>query len=407
MIDTMPSLAGKVDMMRYETLIRYGGLCLDADSECIAPLDDFLIDNDSFTCFENEYARPGLLAVGCMASTPDNEFFKLVVSDLLKKKFDFNSEAWETVGNRHLTETYRKHKYDKLKVYPSHYFLPRHYSGQEYSGSDKVYAKQYWGSTGNTSLYKVQTAKRDDANPVVLCVTPTFGRFNLLQEMLWSWTQQTYENKRLLIVNDQPNLIITCKVPGVTVENYQTRFKALGAKRNHIRTRIPHDVTYVVTMDDDDLFLPNYIKGLVEALQKNPSMNRSRSELTYVTIDNKLDSVNSTWPCYGASAFYAENFRNYWMQDIYAWGEDTDMMSRNNLTNAALSPGGSFIYRRGLNVPHASGNPGMVIADMMHQTMVNESFAKSVDLNTEIETVELVPYISGESRESYENMMRL
>ena len=34
-----------------------------------------------------------------------------------------------------------------MNVYPSHYFIPRHYTGLQYEGNDKIYAEQYWGST--------------------------------------------------------------------------------------------------------------------------------------------------------------------------------------------------------------------------------------------------------------------
>ncbi len=55
--------------------------------------------------------------------------------------------AWKTVGPLRLTESYRKYAYSQLRIYPSHYFIPRHFTGQTYQGSDPIYADQLWGST--------------------------------------------------------------------------------------------------------------------------------------------------------------------------------------------------------------------------------------------------------------------
>lgn len=152
-IHCMREFAGKVDMMRYETLIKYGGFCIDADAECVTPLDDFLVENDSFTCWENENARPGLMSVGYMASTPDNVFFRRVVDELKHKHIEPTASAWRTVGNQHMTDTYMKYGHPPLKVYPSYYFLPEHFTGVVYRGEGKVYARQHWGSTHGSTLY--------------------------------------------------------------------------------------------------------------------------------------------------------------------------------------------------------------------------------------------------------------
>ena len=59
-----------------------------------------------------------------------------------------NLTAWRVVGPMLLTSIAGEMGDDSgLHVYPSHYFIPRHYSGLEYNGDDKVYCNQYWGST--------------------------------------------------------------------------------------------------------------------------------------------------------------------------------------------------------------------------------------------------------------------
>jgi O-methyltransferase len=41
---------------------------------------------------------------------------------------------------------YKKTK-AKVKIFPSHYFIPEHFLGEKYEGTDKIYVRQMWGST--------------------------------------------------------------------------------------------------------------------------------------------------------------------------------------------------------------------------------------------------------------------
>lgn len=231
--------------------------------------------------------------------------------------------------------------------------------------------------------------------PLVVCVTPTYGRFHLLPEMLWCWTQQTYENKQLIIVNDQPNFTIECDVPGVTVVNVPERFPGLGAKRNFIAKQVPEEAVFVVTMDDDDLFLSNHVASLV-AVMPSQSMRRSRSGVTYVTDDNRFTEINTTWPCYGASCFHAKDFRSFWMQDIYVWGEDVDMLNRYGVKHV-ITGNGTFIYRRGMGIVHASGHPGMHTGDMMHHAIIHQQIQFGTEHFKTPTVGKLVPCIQPES----------
>ena len=68
--DAMPHLAGKADILRYEILHRFGGVYIDADTECVAPLTDDLLQNFAFAAHENEYIRPGLIANSVIGTQP-------------------------------------------------------------------------------------------------------------------------------------------------------------------------------------------------------------------------------------------------------------------------------------------------------------------------------------------------
>lgn len=142
--------AGQSDIMRYEILYRYGGFFIDADTEFIMPLEDYLTDNDSFCCFENEDHRGILLANGYLGATKGNQLLQILIEELQQKKSVTTDLPWIETGPFFFTQTVIKHDYNKLTVYPSHYFIPKHFSSTKmYHGPDKTYCIQHWGSTFN------------------------------------------------------------------------------------------------------------------------------------------------------------------------------------------------------------------------------------------------------------------
>jgi len=139
-------LNGLADIMRYEILYYHGGIALDADSVCLRSLEDWLLEPDDFACWENELLRPGLIAAGYMGAVKGSLFQSQIIQDILALPSVTDKMAWETVGPKRVTDTYRKTGWP-LTIYPSHYFIPKHFAGYEYDGKGQVFADQLWGST--------------------------------------------------------------------------------------------------------------------------------------------------------------------------------------------------------------------------------------------------------------------
>lgn len=149
---------GVADMMRWEILHKEGGIVLDADSICLRPLDDALLDCEAFACWESEIARPGLIAAGYFGCKPGNPFVQQIMMDIHNEPSVVHDMAWKTVGPLRLTESYRRYQYHPLRILPSHFFIPEHFSGVKYSGPGPVYANQMWASTKRSydSLHQQQ-----------------------------------------------------------------------------------------------------------------------------------------------------------------------------------------------------------------------------------------------------------
>jgi glycosyltransferase involved in cell wall biosynthesis len=138
---------GVADVVRYEILNEFGGFMPGADSECLLPIDELFTDGfEAYACYENEHKRPGFIAP-LYASQPGGRFVQLLIEGLYVK--DQVGEPWKTTGNLYMKEMYERYQ-PPIKVFPSHTFIPKHYTGHTYRGNGKVYAKQHWGMTLNT-----------------------------------------------------------------------------------------------------------------------------------------------------------------------------------------------------------------------------------------------------------------
>lgn len=163
-------LNGVADIMRYEILFNHGGFVVDADSYCIRALDDYLFEPSIFLSYENEIVRPGLIAAGYFYSEAKNQFILNLIKEIQQMPSVINQKAWITVGPLFITTMHKKYAYEDLTIYPSHYFLPTHYTGCKYTGTGQVYAKQFWGSTGGD--------RYDHLNKIDPSIEETIGTFS-------------------------------------------------------------------------------------------------------------------------------------------------------------------------------------------------------------------------------------
>jgi mannosyltransferase OCH1-like enzyme len=143
-MERIPEINGVADMMRWELLYKHGGFFVDADSVCKRPIPDWMCEAEFVTCYANEHVTGQLLACSFMGARPENELVLETIANCLEADVE-NLPAWQSVGPQALTNAWQSLKYPAT-VLPSHFFLPKHYSGVEYRG-DLVFADHHWGST--------------------------------------------------------------------------------------------------------------------------------------------------------------------------------------------------------------------------------------------------------------------
>ena len=137
--------AGAADVMRYEILFNEGGIYIDADSVCLKPLEDWLLDCNAFAIWEQELVRNNLIANGFLGSVPGGEAMKLCIEEVATKDCTENKLAWMITGPLMMSDVFFK-KHADLTVYPSHFFLPKHHTGYESKVTGHRFADHIWGS---------------------------------------------------------------------------------------------------------------------------------------------------------------------------------------------------------------------------------------------------------------------
>ncbi len=135
---------GVADVIRWEILARFGGIVVDADSECLQPLDERFLEPDAWSCYENEAVRPGVIACGAMGGVQGAPIFKACVEACATA--DPNVPAWKVVGPLLITRIAGEMP-GALKVFPARHFNPEHHSGAKAPGEDPIFARQFWGGT--------------------------------------------------------------------------------------------------------------------------------------------------------------------------------------------------------------------------------------------------------------------
>ena len=150
-INMINEINGKADIIRWEILLKYGGIAIDADSICIEPLDGtFTNVKEGFATYENEANRGTLVATGTMGFIPNHPLCRDIVDWIESDKSEEpirSFRAWYSVGPALLTTFLETGNYPLFTIFASHYFLPIHFTGDSpYMGHKKVYAYQEWGT---------------------------------------------------------------------------------------------------------------------------------------------------------------------------------------------------------------------------------------------------------------------
>ena len=118
------------------------------------------------------------------------------------------------------------------------------------------------------------------ARPAVTVLVPTFNRRRYLAEALASVVRQSYRNLQIIVIKDggeDVNDIVNSFGDErlIFIDRKENRGKAFSLNEALLRA----EGKYVAYLDDDDLYYPNHIETLVNALENNSDCQVAYSDL--------------------------------------------------------------------------------------------------------------------------------
>jgi hypothetical protein len=310
-ITKMTEIAGVADIMRLEILYHYGGFYIDADSICLEPLDDYFVDKTAFACYENENVRKGLVANGNMGFSPKYPLCRDAIDWILKNDTcpaTTGLRAWALTGPVLLTNLLETGKYPDFSIFPSHCFLPSHFTGDKYEGHKKVYAFQLWGSTfynyDKMCLSMLPEEMKTPKEWVSILVSSYNTKHIYITECLESIrTQVGYFGIELVWINDGSDVLNT-QLLELELKRFEktTRFCKVVYKKmpvnkglNGLAKCLYEGVNIcsneiIFKMDSDDIMVNDRITKQLEFMKNNPSCVILGSNIQYFHTEQNTNN---------------------------------------------------------------------------------------------------------------------
>lgn len=133
----------------------------------------------------------------------------------------------------------------------------------------------------------------DSKEPLVSCIIPTKNRPEKAIKAIFSALEQTHKNMEVIVIDD-------CSIPPFELPPelktdsrillLRTTQPAGGAKARNIGIKNSSG-DYFCFLDDDDIYLPNKTKDLLQILEKNPDIDAAIGECIIRDMSNGKDSL--------------------------------------------------------------------------------------------------------------------
>jgi hypothetical protein len=270
------------DAIRWFMLWKYGGVAVDADSECVRTLDDWLFEMPEWAAWEHEGECAGVVANGTVGAEPGS----LLMSRLVQRLPMSNPSGapWLEYGPHYLTA--EAWGYKGLKILPSRHFLPWHGGlshpyGKPAPGDHTVYARQFWSSRNGYEGLDVS-----DPRFVILSTgvkIPTWAPACLESVGGGPPFKQKFACRH--IVYTDPETAKVCRdvtrtyERGCLVDIREDRGAALANIWHAIHGLDPE--TYVGFCDLDDMLLPGALETWRDIVEGDPNLRIGWGQFRY------------------------------------------------------------------------------------------------------------------------------
>jgi glycosyltransferase involved in cell wall biosynthesis len=173
--------------------------------------------------------------------------------------------------------------------------------------------------------------------------------------MLYCFLHQDYDNKELIIINDQGNVEYVYDDKRVIIFNLKERFSSLGMKRNFSKDKANGE--FIFFTDDDDIYYSNHISRLINVHKDNMDYDIVMNDFCQYSIDNVwMDNWYKYMPFNGV-CFKRDYVLNNYFPHYLSCAED-ELFVENATKFRIKDDITTFNYRWGLDAFHISGLGG-------------------------------------------------
>jgi len=167
-----------------------------------------------------------------------------------------------------------------------------------------------------------------DAEPLISCVMPTYGRPDFVDESVAMFLSQDYLHKELIVLNDCPGQEFVGDFPGVRLINREQRFATLGEKRNACIEAA--NGSLIAVWDDDDIYLPWRLSFSLREMQKHDTRFYRAAEFWAYWGDAALHDNQSVpgWVNHPNTLFSKALWREAGGYPAQGVGEDCEFFAR-------------------------------------------------------------------------------
>lgn len=194
--------------------------------------------------------------------------------------------------------------------------------------------------------------------PKVSCQCLTYGRPGLLLEAIESFLRQDYPGeKELIVLNDQPGVVLNFDHPEVKMINRPERVETIGGKRNKCARLSVGQI--LIPWDDDDIHLPWRISVIVSEMKNYHFFKPKRF---WVSTQNRFQIEQPSGGAPSMAGFSKELWAKVGRYPEMQSGQDTEFQKRIKEQFPKLldihytdDEKVSYIYRWGTGYYHLSG----------------------------------------------------
>jgi glycosyltransferase involved in cell wall biosynthesis len=191
-----------------------------------------------------------------MASIPKNKFFKSIIEEIYNDSNITDDLPWITVGPVRLTNAYNSLNYIDLKIWPSHYFIPKHYDAPEYTGDEPVFSRHEWMTTMADYEYHQKRNKQKITKSKICVYGIALNEIKHVDRFM-----ESAKDADLVVIADTGSTDGTAerlRELGAFVFDINIKPWRFDLARNSSLALIPKDIDICVSLDLDEILQPGW-----------------------------------------------------------------------------------------------------------------------------------------------------